>query len=246
MKGGAMQAEIHDLELLQEMQQLDLQIMRAKKKRIELPQRIKVMMLRKKRDEISGKLDQVLDMQKKIDSEKTVVEDEDRALADKQSRAQELIDAAGSDYRKVESHSREMAGAAKRREGLAVKLGEFDAQLEKIHDVRKQLEDAIELSNREEAKLRSSFEAEDNALITIVRESTAKRNEIAEKLPSELVSLYEKTAAKVGGVAIGRLVDDCCGVCRTPIEGGRLISLKAAAPLGTCPNCKRLLIVEDD
>lgn len=241
-----MQAEFHDLELLQEIQQLDLEIMRAKKKRVELPQRIKVMMLRKKREEISGKLDQVLDMQKKVDAEKTLLEDEDRALAEKQARAQELIDAAGSDYRKVESHSREMAGAAKRREGLAAKLETVNAQLEKILDVRKQLEDAIELSNREEAKLRSSFEAEDNELIAIVRESSARRNEIAEQLPSDLVALYEKTATRVGGVAIGKLVEDCCGVCRTPIEGGRLISLKASAPLGTCPNCKRLLIVADE
>ena len=52
-----MQAEYSDLELLLEMQQLDLEIMRAKKQRIELPQRIKVMMLKKKRDEIAEKLD---------------------------------------------------------------------------------------------------------------------------------------------------------------------------------------------
>ena len=227
------------------MQQLDLEIMRARKKRVELPQRIKVMMLRKKRDEISGKLDQVLDMQKKVDAEKAIIEDEDRALAEKQARAQELIDAAGSDYRKVDSHSREMAGAAKRREGLALKLEEINAQLDKILGVKKQLEDAIELSNREEAKLRSSFEAEDNELAAIVRESTAKRDQIAAQLPSDLVSLYEKTAAKVGGVALGKLDGEQCGVCRTPIERGRLISLKASAPLGNCPNCKRLLIVED-
>ena len=227
------------------MQQLDLEIMRARKKRVELPQRIKVMMLRKKRDEISGKLDQVLDMQKKVDAEKAIIEDEDRALAEKQARAQELIDAAGSDYRKVDSHSREMAGAAKRREGLALKLEEINAQLDKILGVKKQLEDAIELSNREEAKLRSSFEAEDNELAAIVRESTAKRDQIAAQLPSDLVSLYEKTAAKVGGVALGKLDGEQCGVCRTPIERGHLISLKASAPLGNCPNCKRLLIVED-
>ena len=239
-----MHAEFHDLELLLEIQQLDLEIMQAKKKRVELPQRIKVMMLRKKRGEIQDKLDQVLDLKKKADAEMTIVEDEDRALSEKQSRAQELIDAAGSDYRKVESHSKEMAGAAKRREAISEKKAEIEAQLEKIKGISDQLEGAIAASEAEEAKLRASFEAEDNELIDITKRCTARRNEISAELPAELLSLYEKTAKKVGGVAIGKLDGDRCGVCRTPIEGGRLIDVRAAAPLGTCPSCKRLLVVE--
>ena len=173
-----MHAEFHDLELLLEVQQLDLEIMQAKKKRVELPQRIKVMMLRKKRGEIQGKLDQVLDLKKKADAEMTIVEDEDRALAEKQSRAQELIDAAGSDYRKVESHSKEMAGVAKRREAISEKKAEIEAQLEKIKGISDQLESAIAASEAEEAKLRASFEAEDNELIDITKRCTARRNEI--------------------------------------------------------------------
>lgn len=241
-----MQAELNELEQLLELQQIDLEIMRAKKQRVELPQRIQVMRLRKKRDEIQAKLDQVLELQRKADAEKTIIEDEDRALAEKQARAQELIDAAGSDYRKVESHSKEMAAASKRREELEGKLAEADGQLGKIHAVRKQLEDAIAASQAKEAELRASFEGEDNALVARIRECTARRNEIESHLPSRLVSLYEKTSAKVGGVAIGKLEEDRCGVCRSVIDGGRLIELKASAPLGTCPACKRLLVIDQD
>ena len=240
-----MKAEYDDLGLLMEMQQLDIAIMQAKKKRVELPQRLKVMMLRKKRDEIQAKLDQVMELHKKASAELTILEDEDRALAEKQQRAQELIDAAGSDYRKVESHSKEMAGAAKRRETLKSKLDEMNAQLAKINDIRSQLEGAIEASHGEEQRLRASFEEQDNVLIEEIRTSTAKRAQIASQAPADLVALYEKTAAKVGGVAIGRLLEDRCGVCRTPIDGGRLIDLRASAPLGTCPNCGRLLIIDE-
>lgn len=240
-----MQAEFNDLELLMEIQQLDLTIMRAKKKRVELPQRIKVMMIKKKREEIQGKLDQVSELEKKANVEKTILEDEDRSLAEKQARAQELIDAAGSDYRKVESHSKEMAGAAKRREALSEKIDAVNEQIEKILSVKKQLDDAVAASEAEEAKLRASFEEEDQALVKEIRSCTEKRNDLIDKVPSQLVALYEKTAAKVGGVALGRLTGDSCGVCRTPIESGHLIDLRASAPLGTCPNCKRLLIVGD-
>lgn len=239
-----MQAEFTDLETLLEIQKIDLEIMQAKKKRVELPQRIEVMRLRKKRGEIQEKLDQVYELQKRADGEMTEVEDEDRSLVEKQERAQELIDAAGSNYRKVESHSKEMAGVAKRRETLAEKRIEVQAQLDKIKGVRDQLEGAIAASEAEEARLRTAFEGEDAALADQIRACTAKRDEMAASIAPDLAKLYAKTAEKTGGVAIGKLEDDTCGICRTGIEGGRLIALKAEAPLGTCPTCKRLLVIE--
>lgn len=237
-------AEEHDLATLLEIQQVDLDIMKAKKARVELPQRIEVMRLRKKREEIREKLDQVLALQKRAEAELTKVEDEDRTLAEKQERAQELIDAAGSDFRKVESHSREMAGAAKRRQDLAAKIEEAQTQVDKVKAVAAQIEAAIAASEAEEARLRAEFEDEDKALAMQVRDLTERRKGLGGTLPPELLEIYEKTAERIGGVAIGRMVDDRCGVCRSAIEGGRLIELKASAPLGTCPACKRLLVVE--
>ena len=237
-------AEEQDLATLLEIQQLDLNIMKAKKARVELPQRIEVMRLRKKREEIREKLEQVQGLQKRAEAELTIVEDEDRSLSERQERAQEIIDASGSDYRKVESHSKEMAGAARRREALAQKILEITEQVDKIKGIAGQLEGAIVASEAEEAKLRASFEGEDKALADEVRELSSKRAELAASLPPEILKLYEKTAEKVGGVAVGRMVDDTCGVCRTLIDGGRLIELKASAPLGMCPACKRLLVIE--
>lgn len=239
-----MQVEYQDLETLLEIQKIDLEAMQAKKKRVELPQRIEVMRLRKKRGEIQDKLDQVYELRKRADAEMTIVEDEDRSLAEKQERAQELIDASGSDYRKVESHSKEMAGMAKRRETLAEKRVEIQAQIDKIKSVSDQLEAAIAASEAEEASLRAAFEGEDTMLAESIRELMARREELVATIDADLVKLYGKTAERTGGVAIGKLEDESCGICRTRIEGGRLIELRASAPLGTCPNCKRLLVVE--
>lgn len=239
-----MQAGFQDIEALLEIQRIDLGIMQAKKKRVELPQRIEVMRLRKKRGEIQEKLDQVCELQKRADAEMTTVEDEDRSLVEKQERAQELIDASGSDYRKVESHSKEMAGVMKRRETLAEKRVEVQAQLDKIKGVRDQLEGAVAASEAKEAALRAAFEGEDNALAEQIRESTARREELMAAIAPELARAYTKTAAKTGGVAIGKLEEEACGVCRTRIEGGHLIALRSQAPVGTCPACKRLLVIE--
>lgn len=236
-------AEYSDLENLLEVQKADLMIMQLKKQRAELPQRIQVMRVRKKRDEIQGKLDQVLALRKKADAELTMLQDEDRALAEKQERAQEIIDASGSDYRKVESHSKEMAGTAKRRETLALKLLEAEEKLGKVKSVQSQLEGGIASAEAEEARLRAAFEADDNVLIDQVKNLTEKRTQLRSGIPGDLLALYDKTAARTGGVAIGRLEESTCGVCRTGIDGGRLIELRASAPLGVCPNCKRLLVI---
>ena len=55
-----MKFEYEDLEVLLKIQAIDLAVMKIKKQRAELPQRVKVQLLRKKRDEISAKLDQAL------------------------------------------------------------------------------------------------------------------------------------------------------------------------------------------
>ena len=118
-------------------------------------------------------------------------------------------------------------------------------ELAKVKAVRKQVEDALALCNQREEALRAAYQEQDDSLIDQVRELLAQRADLEKTIPADLLKLYDSTAAKTGGVALGKLEDATCGVCRTALEGGRLIELKAQAPLGRCPNCKRLLIVEE-
>ena len=239
-----MQADYEKLDTLLQIQAIDMSLIQARKARAELPQRIEVVKVRKKRDEIAPKLERVKEMQAAKEAQVTEVEDEDRILREKHERIQEEIDEAGSDYRAVEARSRDMAGIAKRRVSLEEQLSQLRAELGKIQEVRAQVEDAIALCERREAELRGSYEAEDDEIVARMRKLMAKRGELAGGVSADLMKLYDKTAARTGGVALGRLEEGRCGVCRAALEGGRLIELKAQAPLGTCPNCKRLLIVE--
>ena len=239
-----MHVEAHDLDLLVELQQIDLEIIKTKKKRSELPQRTQLANLKAKHDAFTAKRDQVVALQEKTTADMDAVEAEDTMLAEKQQRAQELIDAAGSDYRSIESHSKELSGFAKRRDTLSGKIDVLTAQIEKINGILAQLDQGIAVVEREQKSVRDTFLAQDRELEGIINELDEKRSGIVSGLPADIVALYERTAQKTGGVALGRLVDDTCGVCRSVIEGGRLIELKAAAPLGVCPSCKRLLVIE--
>ena len=240
-----MQVSYEDLDVLLEVQKVDLAIMQAKKMRGELPQRIEVVKIRKKRDEILPKLEKVTALQIAKEDEIRKVEDEDRGLAEKQARCQEDIDNAGADFRAVESHSKDMAGIVKRRVTLEENLRDLNAELDKINSVRAQVDSAIAACDKQEADLRAAFKDQDDALVDRVRQLLGKRSELTARIPADLVGLYDATAAKTGGVALGKLEEDgTCGVCRAAIDGGRLIELRSQAPLGQCPGCKRLLIVE--
>ena len=239
-----MQVEYSDLDKLLEMQKLDLAAMQLKKARAELPQRIEVAKIKKKRSEIAPKLDQVIELQDAKEAEIAGVEQEDSALHDKQVRIQAEIDEAKADFRAVETRTRDMAELAKRRAALAEDLVRLTGELDKIKSVRAQVEAALAACDRQESSLRHSFREQDEELVERIRDFVAKRAELAGQLPHDVAELYDATAAKTRGVAIGKLDGDRCGICRMPIDGGRLIELMAQAPLGVCPHCKRLLVIE--
>ena len=115
------------------------------------------------------------------------------------------------------------------------KLGE---ELAKIEGVQGQVSRALAELEKQEASAIASFQREGSALQSDIARMSADREGMSADLSADLREAYHRTAARTGGVAEGR-----CGVCRTVIDGGRLIDLKAEAPLGTCPHCKRLLVV---
>ena len=239
-----MQAKHEDLAMMLKLQATDIDIIRAKKELADLPQIAKMNELKAKHDALIAKRSQVDAMQKRAEADITRLSTEDGMLADKQRHAQELIDNAGADYRSVESHSKEMSGFAKRREELDKKLTALAEEVEKIEAIQAQFEKAISVIAADEEKTKASYDKQSASLRENLEEMAQVREKQAASLPANLLKLYQETARHTGGVAIGKLNESTCGICRSNIDGGRLIELKAEAPLGVCPNCKRLLVIE--
>lgn len=238
-----MKAKPEDLSMLLKLQSTDTDIIRTKKELAGLPQVAKLTELAKKHAALDSKREQVDALKKKVETEVTRLSTEDEMLADKQRHAQELIDNAGADYRSVESHSKEMSGFAKRRKTLDEKLSSLADELGKIEGVQSQIAAAIAAVSADEEKLKAAYVKSATELKSSLAEMSQVREAQAGELPKELLDLYQETARHTGGVAVGKLDENKCGVCRTPIADGRLTELKKNAPLGTCPNCRRLLIV---
>ena len=238
-----MQANRDDLATLLQLQQIDMGIARVNKELSELPQRKVIVAAREKRRAIEQKRDQVAELRAQADAKASKLEAEDAELAEKQRRVQEIIDGSRGDYRNVEAHSKELGGFAKRRNTLEEELTKLGEELAKIEGVQGQVSHALAELEKQEAAAIASFQREGGALQAEIARMSADREGMSAELSPELRDTYHRTAARTGGVAVGLLTEGRCGVCRTVIDGGRLIDLKAEAPLGTCPHCKRLLVV---
>ncbi len=238
-----MQASRDDLAALLQLQQIDLEVMRQTKQLEELPQRATILSVRQKRETVEAKRSQVAALRKEAVRKLTRITDEDASLAKKEAGVQAAIEAAHGDFRNAEARTKELAGIAKRRASLADDHDAAAEELAKVEGLEGQIERMVaDLAEQEQAAV-ESFQREGGALKNGISQLQAQRSATAGGLDPEVLALYEKAAARSGGVAVGRLDGNRCGACRASIDGGRLIDLKAQAPLGTCPSCKRLLII---
>lgn len=239
-----MHVDTDDLATLLKMQHIDLEIMRASKKLQELPQRAAILEVRTKRRDIDQKRAQLDALHAEADSRLARISDEDGQLVEKQRRVQEEIDTTRGGYRDVEARTKELNGFAKRRNTLEGELSTVGEELSKIEGVQARVAQILGDLDQQEARATESFVKEGGALKQALAQMEGERSHLATSLPEDLLAAYEKTAARTGGVAVGRLQGANCGVCRMAIEGGRLIEMKAQGNLAACPQCGRLLIIE--
>lgn len=239
-----MEAQREDLVGLLHLQKIDLDLLQQKKRFEELPQRATIMNARKKLEAIAEKRDKVGALKKETLKRLTRIDDEDAALVRKAEDVQTAIEAAQGDYRNIEARTKELDGIAKRRATLVSERAKEDAALSKVNELESQVMHALEELGRAEKAAVESFQQEGGTLKMQIAQLEQQRAQIAASMTPAVVERYGKIAAHTGGVAVGVLNGAQCGVCRATLEGGRLIDLKGQAPLGICPACKRLLIVE--
>lgn len=237
-----MQVTDEDISTLIELQHNDMKLLRVQKEIADLPQRKTIVAARKKIKAIEEKQEAVGKLRAKAEEKLAKISEEDGKLAAKQDAAQKAIDGA-SGYRDVEAHTREMDGFAKRRATLEEDLAAVDAELDKVSAVEKQISTALDQLREAESAATAEFQAQGGELKKQEAAFAAAHEKISAGLPAALKERYDRAARHCGGVAVALLRDNACGACRAPIEQGRLIDIKAHAPLGECPNCKRLLIV---
>ena len=238
-----MDATREDIESLFEMQRIDLEIKRLTKQLDELPQRNIIMAAREKKTAIAEKQEKVVELKRTTSRKLARIDDEDASLAKKEAGVQAAIDAAHGDFRNVEARTKELAGIVRRRATIAEDRATVVAELDKVTAIEDQITQALEEIAQKERQAIDSFQKQGGDLKLAIAKLEAQRGQLEGTVDGELARTYDRTAARSGGVGIGVLDGNRCGVCRVTIDGGRLIDLRGQAPLGVCPSCKRLLVI---
>ncbi|WP_432559070.1 zinc ribbon domain-containing protein [Granulicoccus sp. GXG6511] len=162
--------------------------------------------------------------------------------------------------RKVRNQERVDAGAAdpKALTGLISEIEHLTRRIGVLEDAQLEVMDELEQATARFAAIRARrAELEDSIrALMVVRDSelaaldsrlqhaAAKRETVVEKMPSALVTQYERIRDKRDGVGAAELVERRCGGCRLDLNSADVTAF-AAAPADEvlmCEECGRILV----
>ena len=225
------------------LQDLDIEIMRAKKRLDELPEKREILAVRQKiRDvtDLHGKADLLV---KKLTADLKAHQDEITTLTEKIAAEQTKV-MATTDHRAVQSITREMDGLRRRQDKMEMESLQLMERIDKAAAQTLKIDEALtQLAEKDAAALSSG--SRPSAARCRPRSPTwssgARRPRPA--IDADTVARYEKIRESKGGVGVGRLEGEACSACRMTLPAERLRELESGDDISVCPQCRRLIVV---
>lgn len=239
-----MQVSSQDIATLKRLQDIDVAATNDRRELDGLPQRKQLEDLRQKIAAIREKQQQV---EKLAEANRT---DQSRAVAEieildiRKEETQRKINDAGSDFRAIESLSKDMGSMEERTQELEDNHQALKDREGQIAGVKRQIEQALGVLDGQEAALAESLQGKTDELQGRLDQAQAEHDQLIATLPTKVATEYERARKHCGGVALSVLVDGQCTTCRSVLEETRLLQVRREAPLGVCPMCHRLLIIQ--
>jgi uncharacterized protein len=230
---------------LLELQALDLELLRSHKKLEELPEKHAILQARAKQREVTtlrGKADLLV---AKLQSDLKAHQDEITMLTAKIDVEQVKV-MATTDHRAVTSITREMDGLRRRRDKLEMESLQLMERIDKATAQTGTIDEALAQLAEKEAGLVAQFKQVGGALQSHIAQTETKRAKVAKSLPADLIKRYETARESKGGVGVGELEGDACTACRMVLPAERVRELSGGPAIGTCPQCRRLIVVHPE
>lgn len=239
-----MQATSEQIIALTKLQHIDIECARMRRELDGLPQKQKIVDIRKKKSAIQQKQRALVGMRKDAETQRVHAQGEDADLERKERDAQDAINHAGGDYRSIAMHSKELDGYAKRRATLADELSGLNAKLGEIRTLESEIEGMLaSLSSKEDSYI-ASYQYEGGELLRAINEHAPEREALTAIIGPDIMALYERIAKAKNGIALAYLDGSACNTCRSSFDQSRVLGLRAEAPLTICPQCGRLMVVD--
>ena len=152
--------------------------------------------------------------------------------------------ASGTVPKELERLSAEVAG-------ITARIGELEDRELELMEALEPIEAELDELAREEAgldlrrsELRTALQDAETEIDRELTDETAARHAAARDVPAELLSRYEQLRARLGGVAVARLVGGRCTGCNLLLPTSEVDRIRHEDPgvVVTCEQCGRLLV----
>jgi predicted nucleic acid-binding Zn-ribbon protein len=227
---------------LLELQVLDLDVLRSKKRLEELPEKRAILELRAKMRDVAALRAKADVLIHKLAADLKAHQDEITTLAEKIASEQTKI-METKDHRAVASITREMDGLRRRQDKLEMESLQIMERSDKAKGQAGTIDEALAGLAEKEAALVDRFKSVGGELQNHIAETEKKRDKVAKTLPAELLAQYEAARESKGGVGVGELDGDACTACRMVLPAERVRELSKGPEIATCPQCRRLIVV---
>jgi predicted nucleic acid-binding Zn-ribbon protein len=229
---------------LLELQRIDLEILRLRKRHEELPVKAEAEKVAAKIKEVSAKSKQVAGMKRASEDKMSEFEKEEAALDEKAAGLEAQIKDS-TDYRMLNNLTRDMEGAVKRREKIEFELDALMTQLEKVGVVEAQIGEALAKLGKRKAELLEALNKQEGEIKADLLGLLGDKKDVSAEISADLLARYTKIAAARGGIGAGRLEDATCQVCGMSFPVSVAEDYRNGPEIAVCSNCQRLLVTKE-
>ena len=229
---------------LLEVQSEDTEIQRLTQRQASLPEAARLAEVTSQLEEFDADLEIARKQLEEITREQNRLEGEIELLGQKTGREEgRLFSGAVSNPKELSALQAEVAGLQRRSGALEDELLEVMVQRDSANETVQSLEGERAAAFTQAEELTAQVAELSGEIETALAEHSAHRVELAGRIPSELLKLYESLRDSKQGVGAAELVGDTCQGCHTALPSREVEHLRAERGLQRCDNCRRILVV---
>lgn len=172
-----------------------------------------------------------------------------------ESDVEQVVARARRDQERLDSGA---VSAPKELESLQHEIGTLAKRQTELEDIELEIMQAYENAQQAVTDLQASEIETTEKLATVtqsrndlfadidfeIESITSQRNEIANQLPADLISLYDKIRADQGGVGAALIHRGSCQGCHITIDAQEIDQIRkmSADSIARCDQCRRILV----
>lgn len=232
-------------QVLLDLQQHDVEILRAYKRLEELPEKVAILEARAKIKEIAALHDKAATLERKLKAELKARQDEIATLTAKLDGEQQKV-MQTTDHRQIQALTREMDGLKRRVDKLEMESLQYMERVEKASSQVATVDEHLAKLREREAALIKRYQTVGGAVQQEIATKSAERDALSTAVPADMLERYEKIRESRGGIGVGTLDGSSCTACHMSLPAERVKELSEGPDVGLCPQCRRLIVVRTE